>query len=140
MANPRLRILLVDEEHSRRLSIEKHLAGLGYHRVAPLVSLRELLIILSCESYHFDLVVINESVLSGGGAALELAVRGSPDIKNLLVYQSGKVELPSSIRTSVSAMNFSMSCPPDKEAIRQVMSVIDRVEVRAMNDEVLHSS
>jgi hypothetical protein len=139
MTNPRLRILLVDEEHSRRLSIEKHLAGLGYNRVAPLVSLRELLIIISCGSYHFDLVVINESVLSGGGAALELAVRGSPDIKNLLVYQSIDVQVSSSIRTSVPAMNFSMSCPPDKEALRQVMSVIDRAEVRAMNDEKFHS-
>lgn len=45
MAKPRLRILLVDEEHSRRMNIEKNLAGLGHSRVAPLCSLRELLAI-----------------------------------------------------------------------------------------------
>lgn len=36
MANPWLRIFLVDEDHSTRMNIEKNLASLGYHRVAPM--------------------------------------------------------------------------------------------------------
>jgi hypothetical protein len=46
MANPWLRILLVDEDHSTRMNIEKNLASLGYHRFAPLSSLHDLLMII----------------------------------------------------------------------------------------------
>jgi hypothetical protein len=67
MVNPKLRILLVDEEHSRLVIIEKHLSGLGYSRVAPLTSLRELLVILDNALSPFDLLIIHQAVLDNAG-------------------------------------------------------------------------
>jgi hypothetical protein len=67
MVNPKLRILLVDEEHSRLVSIEENLSGLGYSRVAPLTSLRELLVILDNALSPFDLLIIHQAVLDNAG-------------------------------------------------------------------------
>lgn len=130
MANPRFRILLVEQEPSRRMNIEKNLAGLGYSRVAPLASMRELLSVIENTSSGFDLLVINEAVLRGAGAAFEHTVRSCPDIKNLLVYKGGNLELLSATHSPVSPMSFSLSCPPDQESIREVMSFVDKVNHR----------
>jgi hypothetical protein len=46
MASPQLRIVLVDADQSRRMSIEKNLSRLGYHQVLPVCSLMELFVVL----------------------------------------------------------------------------------------------
>lgn len=129
MVNPKLRILLVDEEHSRLLSIEKNLSVLGYSRVAPLTSLRELLVILDNALYPFDLLIIHQAVLDSAGEVLEHSVRSSPAIKHLLVYQGSTLQVLSSAELSPSPMRLSLPCPPDRESIRQVMGFIDRAEL-----------
>lgn len=129
MANPRLRILLVDEEHSRRMKIEKTLAGLGYSRVAPLSSMRELLVVLDNTLSRFDLLVINEAVLSSAGMMLEQRVRGCSEIMNLLVYKRGNLPLSPVSNAPVLSLNFSLSCLPDRESIQQVMKIVDKASV-----------
>ncbi|MBK5408861.1 histidine kinase [Pseudomonas sp. TH34] len=128
MANPKLRILLVDEEHSRLLSIEKNLSGLGYSRVAPLTSLRDLLAILDNALSTFDLLIIHQAVLDNAGEVLEHSVRSSSAIKHLLVYQGNTLQVLSSVEFSPSPMRLSLPCPPDRESIRQVMGFIDSVD------------
>lgn len=128
MADPRLRILLVDEEHSRRMNIEKNLAGLGYSRVAPLASLRELLSVIDNALHTFDLLVINQPLLSGAGPISEQWVRNCPDIRHLLVYQEADLQFFLAGNSANSSMNFSLSCLPDQQSIRQVMSFVDQTE------------
>lgn len=130
MANPRLRILLVDEDDSRRMNIEKNLAGLGYSRVAPLASLRELLIVMDNALLPFDLLIIHEAVLGYAGRVLEQSVRECPVIKHLLVYQGNYLHVLSSVESSPSALSFSLPCPPDQASIKHVMSVVDKAELQ----------
>lgn len=130
MVNPKLRILLVDEEHSRLLSIEKNLSGLGYSRVAPLTSLRELLVILDNALYPFDLLIIHQAILDKAGEVLEHSVRSSPAIKHLLVYQGNTLQVLSSVESSPSSMRFALPCPPDQASIRQVMEFVDRAQLQ----------
>ncbi|MGF6131024.1 hypothetical protein QF019_006273 [Pseudomonas frederiksbergensis] len=130
MANPRLRILLVDEEHSRRMNIEKNLAGLGYCRIAPLASIRELLVILENALCSFELLVINESMLSSAGPILEHTLRSCPGVKNLLVYQSGDLQMSSIPNSPVSSMSFLLSFPPGRESLQQVMYFVDDAKGR----------
>lgn len=125
MTNPRLRILLVDEEHSRRMNIEKNLAGLGYSRVAPLSSLRELLVVIDNALSCFDLLIVNEVMFNGVDALFEERVRGCPRIKHLLVYRGAEVQL-SAVDSSLSSIHFSLSCPPDRTSIKHVMDVVER--------------
>lgn len=129
MGNPKLRILLVDEEYSRLVSIEKNLSGLGYSRVAPLTSLRELLVILDNALYPFDLLIIHQAVLDRAGEVLAQSVRSSPAIKHLLVYQGSTLQVFSTVESSPSSMRLALPCPPDRESIRQVMGFIDRAEL-----------
>lgn len=133
MGNPKLRILLVDEEYSRLVSIEKNLSGLGYSRVAPLISLRELLVILENALSAFDLLIIHQAVLDNAGEMIEHSVRSSPAIKHLLVYQGNALQVLSSIQSSPLPMRLSLPCPPDRESIRQVMGFIDRAQLHGVH-------
>lgn len=126
MANPWLRILLVDDDHSRRMNIEKNLASLGYHRVAPLSSLHDLLVIIDSELGTFDLLIINEALLSGAGSVLAQGRGGYPDIRHSLIYRSDHLNGSPGVEFSLSAMNFTLPGTPDREAIRQVMGLIDK--------------
>ncbi|MGY2339446.1 histidine kinase [Pseudomonas sp. SDO5532_S415] len=126
MANPWLRILLVDEDHSTRMNIEKNLASLGYHRVAPLSSLHELLVIIDSALCTFDLLIINEAVLKRAGPILDQGIRGYPDIRHSLIYQDASLHFSPFVDCSMSAMNFTLSGPPDRASINQVMNFIDK--------------
>lgn len=126
MANPWLRILLVDEDHSTRMNIEKNLASLGYHRVAPLSSLRELLTIIDSALCTFDLLIINEAILKRAGPILDQGIRGYPDIRHSLIYQRASLHFSPFVDYSTSAMNFTLSGPPDRDAISQIMAFIDK--------------
>lgn len=127
MVNPKLRVLLVDEEQSRLVSIEKNLSGLGYSRVAPLTSFRDLLVILDNALCPFDLLIIHQVVLENAGEVLEQLVRSSPVIKHLLVYQGNTLQVLSTVESS--SMRFALPGPPDRESIKQVMGFIDKVEL-----------
>lgn len=125
MANPRLRIVLVDTELSARINLEKNLSRLGYHRVAPLSSLHELLIVIDNAACAFDLLVISDAVLNSAGAATAQAVRSAAAIRHMLVYQGAELQLATWVDPSKPTLNFALSCPPDQTSIQRVMSVVD---------------
>ncbi|NWC93100.1 MULTISPECIES: histidine kinase [unclassified Pseudomonas] len=129
MVNPKLRILLVDEEHTRLVGMEKNLSRLGYNRVAPLTSLRELLVILDNALTPFDLLIIHEAVLNNAGEVLGESVRRSPAIKHLLFYRADTIKILCTVESSPLSMRFALPCPPDREAIRQLMDVVERTEL-----------
>ncbi|CRL51635.1 hypothetical protein PSHI_48280 [Pseudomonas sp. URMO17WK12:I11] len=126
MVNPRLRILLVDEKHSRRLGIEKNLASLGYSCVAPFSSQRELLQVIDYAFNYFDLLIINDSTLRGSGQESEYAIRNCPYIKNFLIYQNN--ELHFIVPTSVSPTSSCFVLPylPDRGTISKIINFVDR--------------
>lgn len=132
MVNPKLRILLVDEEHARLVGMEKNLSRLGYNRVAPLTSLRELLVILDNALTPFDLLIIHEAVLNNAGQVLGQSVRSSRAIKHLLVYRADTIQIFCTIESSPLSMRFALPCPPDQEAIRQLMDIVDQTELHEM--------
>lgn len=65
MPTPSLRILVVDDQHARRLSIEKTLNQQGYFRIAPVACFNELLAMVQSAVELFDLMVINSNMAAG---------------------------------------------------------------------------
>ncbi|MBU0526614.1 MAG: hypothetical protein KKC24_01245 [Gammaproteobacteria bacterium] len=59
MMQKTMRILIVDQQHLRRLHIEKMLNQLGCHRIAPLNSFEEVVAVTLLPGTPFDLVIIN---------------------------------------------------------------------------------
>jgi hypothetical protein len=74
-------------------------------------------------------------LLSSAGRVLEQRVRGCAAIKNLLVYQSGDLQLSLVSHAAVSAPSFSLSCPPDQASIRLLMEFIDKAGARKRYDK-----
>ncbi|WP_178081745.1 MULTISPECIES: histidine kinase [unclassified Pseudomonas] len=125
MINPRLRILLVDEKHSRRLGIEKNLASLGYSCVAPFASQRDLLQVIDYALNDFDLLIINESTLRGAGQKSEYAIRNCPYIKNFLIYQCNELHFVAPANVSSASSCFVFPYLPDRGVIRNVLNFVD---------------
>lgn len=140
MANPRLRILLVDSIPSTRMNIEKYLSRLGYHRVAPLCSLRELLVIIENTLPVFDLLIINEQILINAGAVLEHSVRTSSAIRHILVYPGGVAQLSTAVSSPNSALSFSLSSTPDQISLKELMGFVDvSQEISSQGQEISES-
>lgn len=59
MTKKNTRILIADQQHCRRLHIEKMLNQLGYYRIAPLNSFEEVMAATRFAGPAFDLVIIN---------------------------------------------------------------------------------
>ncbi|UST72278.1 histidine kinase [Pseudomonas siliginis] len=131
MINPRLRILLIDEKHSRRLSIEKILASLGYSCVAPLSSLDELLQVIDYAFNDFDLLIINEASLKGAKQESEYAIRNCRYIKNFLIYQCNELNLIDTANISPVSSCFVLPCLPDRGVIRNILNLVDRGSVHS---------
>lgn len=79
MPNKALTILIADEQHLRRLHIEKMLNLLGYHRIVPVQTLEEVQILTAIPARPFDVMIIN--------AGLTLpACEPHPQVRHVLVY------------------------------------------------------
>jgi DNA-binding NarL/FixJ family response regulator len=59
MTQKTIRILIADQQHLRRLHIEKMLNQLGCHRIATLNSFEEVVAATLLPGTPFDLVIIN---------------------------------------------------------------------------------
>lgn len=130
MKNPRLRIVLVDSDFDRRLSVEKNLSYLGYHRVVPLNSLRDLFVLLDNAVDVFDLLVVSGDVVLRAGIRLDQILHDYSCIKHSLVYQSTVLDGFPIATTSSSRCAFAASGVPDRRIMEQVMSVVDRDSVK----------
>jgi hypothetical protein len=122
MATPQLRIVLVDADHSRRMSIEKNLSCLGYHRVLPVCSLNELFVILDNAIDTFDLVVANEEIASISGIKLDHVLHHYTCVKYSLIYKGVELQVPHSL---FSSSQFTASGIPDRPVLELVMSRIE---------------
>lgn len=87
-----LRILVADQECTRRSMIENDLIGLGYYRVTPAICFSDLITLThySPDPFErFDLVVINaELVTAAGVKALDFCLENAR-LRHVLVYDSG---------------------------------------------------
>lgn len=131
MINPRLRIVLVDTDHSRRLSIEKNLGHLGYYRVVPVSSLHELMALMDNAVDVFDLLVINEDVLSVAGIRLEKFLHEYSCLRHSLIYKSTELHVFPGTQAMFPSSRFFASGVPDQPVLAQVMN---RLEVPSGSD------
>ena len=125
MINPRLRIVLVDTDHSRRLSIEKNLGQLGYYRVVPISSLHELTALMDNAIDVFDLLVINEDVVRVAGIGLEKILHDYSCIRHSLTYKSAELHVLPGTQSLFPLCRFFASGVPDQPVLAQVMSRLE---------------
>jgi len=125
MPTPSLRILIVDDQHTQRLSIEKMLNQHGYHRIAPAACFDELLILIQCAVEPFDLLVINSSLVSDTTLSLDGISRYCPAIRHTLVYEDPPISKQDVVVNPGSKVVKSLSRPPDSRTIKDFMHMID---------------
>ena len=125
MINPRLRIVLVDTDHSRRLSIEKNRGQLGCYRVIPVSSLHELMALMDNAIGVFDLLVINEDVVCVAGIRLENILRDYSCIRHSLIYKSVELHVFPGTYGMFPSSRFFASGVPDQPVLAQVMSRLE---------------
>ncbi|QQZ39513.1 hypothetical protein IF690_15745 [Pseudomonas sp. SK3(2021)] len=125
MPTPSLRILIVENEHLQRLSIERMLNQYGYHRVAPVSSFDELLAMTDHAVEPFDLLVINSALAVGAGINLEDFCHRCPCIRNALIYEGTPVPVPVAEEEPGYRVVKKLSGVPDSETIKSLMSEID---------------
>lgn len=125
MPTPSLRILIIDPEHLQRLSIEKTLNRNGYHRIAPIASFEELLIMVDHALEPFDLVVINTTSVSNTDICLEDYCIQCPFIRNALIYEGTPAGLTVNGDPAVAGVVQRLSGVPDTREIEKLMSRID---------------
>lgn len=123
MPTPQMRIVLVDTDQSRRMSIEKNLSHLGYHRVLPLSSLKEFFVLLDNAIEAFDLVVIHEEIAQATGFNLDQVLRDCAFIKHSLIYKGAELQMGQSL---FSTRHFVASGVPDRPVLAQVVGRIER--------------
>lgn len=125
MPTPSLRILIVDDQHAQRLSIEKMLNQQGYHRIAPAACVDEFLALIQYSVEPFDLLVINSSLTEDTTLSLDDISRHCPAIRNALVYETPALNNQEGIVTPGSKVVKTLSGLPDSKAIKDLMHMID---------------
>lgn len=120
-----LRILIADHSHLQRLGIEKMLNHCGYHRVAPISSFKELLLIVDNAHEPFDLLVINSAF--GGTVALDLEAfcRDCTRVHHALIYDGPPMSVALPKRKPPARVIKKLPGVPDTDAIKKVMVEID---------------
>ncbi|NCE93594.1 response regulator [Pseudomonas sp. L13] len=120
-----LRILIADHSHLQRLSIEKMLNHCGYHRVAPIGSFKELLLIVDNAHEPFDLLVINSTF--GGTMMLDLEAfcRDCARVHHALIYDGLPLPVSSPQGKPPARVIKKLAGVPDTDAIKKVMVEID---------------
>lgn len=137
MSNPRLRIVLVDTDSTRRMSIEKDLGHLGYHRVVPLPSLQALIVLLDNAIDMFDLLVVNEETVRAAGPGFKPLLAEYACIRHSLIYKGATLQVFPGTNTLFAQHGFIASGVPDRSILAQVMKQVDgpvgRDVVRALS-------
>jgi len=123
MSNRALRILIADDQHFRRMQIERALNQLNYYRVAPLHRLEELLTLVeySCES--FDLLIINANLAVRSDFDLLAFCLDHPHIEQALIY--GTQHLAATSGSRRCKVHVSPAEWPDSAAIKRLMLWVD---------------
>ncbi|KAF0865650.1 response regulator [Pseudomonas sp. LD120] len=123
MSNRALRILIADDQHFRRMQIERTLNQLSYYRVAPVHSLEELLTLVEYACDPFDLVIINGNLATDSGFDLLDFCLDNPQLDHALIYDSQRfLPIPSNRRHRIHACRAEL---PDSDAIERLMLYVD---------------
>ncbi|MFP0195018.1 response regulator [Pseudomonas sp. PHC1] len=123
MPNKDLRFLIADVQHFYRLKIERALNQLGYYRIAPMQSLKELLSVIDAGSEPVDLLIVNASIAESEKFDLLSFVAGNSQVRYTLIYGD---EHPTAERSSSPRTVQLTSMPlPDMSTLNQVMAVVD---------------
>lgn len=86
MINKALRIMIADEQHFQRLSLERDFNHLGYYGIAPVSSLEEMLRLLEYGDTVFDLVLISASLSASSRFNLSGFCQDHPLIHTAFIY------------------------------------------------------
>lgn len=125
MSNPRLRIVLVDTDPGRRMSIEKDLGSLGYHRIVPVSSLPELIALLDNALDVFDLLVINAETVGDAGTGFNQLMDEYSCVRHSLIYQGSVLQMLPFTNIRFKRYGFLASGVPDRSNLKHVMSRVD---------------
>lgn len=87
-----MRVLVADSQFEQRVVVEKSLSLLGYFRVCPVATFRELIMLshYSPNTYdRFDLLIVNAQLVAEAGlSATEFLVNNSR-FRHILIYDGG---------------------------------------------------
>ncbi|MGY2292683.1 histidine kinase [Pseudomonas sp. SDO528_S397] len=125
MPTSSLRILVVDTLHERCLSIEKMLNHQGYHRIAPVTSLDELLTMVENAVTPFDLLVVNSALTGTSASSLVALFRYCSAVRHTLIYESPPLDPLTLLPAPGSKTIKTLAHPPDHETIKAFMQAID---------------
>ena len=121
MSNKALRILIADEQHFHRMSIERLFNQLDYHRIAPVTNLAELLTLVEYGANPFDLVVVDAS-LTDDQLDLPDFFLDNPQVRHVFIYNCPHAPPTACARLKVHASPLTL---PDLASIQQLMASIE---------------
>ena len=116
MSNKALRILIADEQHLQRMSIERLFNHLGYYRIAPVQHFTDLLNLVDHACVAFDLLVINADLASGQAETLAVLF-DHPQVRHLFIYNWPHGQCPPALADSQRVW-ISQLPLPDLNAIQ----------------------
>lgn len=125
MSNKALRILIADGELIQRIKIEKMLNQLGYCRIAPMSSFKEIQSVTGHQGSSFDLLIINAALVRSEDVNLLKFCHETPQIRHALIYdgrctQSFVVSVPVN-----QTIHLSLFQTPDCDSLRRCLDVVD---------------
>lgn len=120
-----LRILIADHVHLQRLNIERMLNHCGYHRVAPVSSLEELLAMIEHAIDPFDLLLLNSAFIGTTMLDLEAFCRDCPSVHHALIYEGLPMPVPKAEGKPPTRLIKKLPGVPGTAAIKAFMDQID---------------
>ncbi|OPB00918.1 hypothetical protein BFW87_00460 [Pseudomonas fluorescens] len=126
MINKSTRILIVDQQHARRLYVEKILNKLGCYRIAPMNSFEEFVAVTRYGKQAFDLLIINRQ--EAKAEELDGFCKNHPMVRNTLVYESQSLCYMPPKTQHYSSLRVDLQNLPDGESLYSMMRAIDHLQ------------
>ncbi|MGE8067525.1 response regulator [Pseudomonas sp. NPDC089569] len=124
MSTQSLRILIADEQHFNRLTIERCFNRFGCYRVAPVQNLEELLTLVEYACESFDLLVIN-AALAHGKLDLRDFCLDNRQLGHVLIYDGQRAGLPVIPACGQQKVEVSHALLPDLASIERLIALRD---------------
>lgn len=126
------KIFIVDELYAGCLAVERTLNGLGYWRIAPLHSFRELCLLISQKFSPVDFLIINCRIVRD--VDVRSFCRCNPQIRHALLYNGFESELTLLGEASVKVLYVSLERELSSESVMNMLSLINEVGSKPMGD------
>lgn len=125
MTNKALRILIVDDRHEPLLHIEKLLNRLGYHRIAPINSFDELVLLTNDPQQPFDLLIVNKALAVPYGMDIQQFCSTRSPIRHALFYDSQAPSFELTRHRPQQSVQLSLADIPQADSLSMLMNFID---------------